>query len=107
MARQPQAAATRLEIVRARRMPSSRPLITVPTNFPRSRSGARCTPNATRIWATTEVVPTRTDAARNIPKYGDSPAATSAAAVTSRVREASARFSSRSPSGRRSTSPSA
>ncbi len=73
--------------------------MTLPTTLPRSAGDARCAAYGMRICATIELIPTTTDMARNTPKFGARPAASSAAAVTSSVRAASARFSSRSPSG--------
>ena len=58
--RQPPAAATMPLAVRATRMPTSRPLITFPTTFPRSSSGASVLAIGTRICATTDVTPTTT-----------------------------------------------
>ncbi|MNT42200.1 hypothetical protein D3C72_1786010 [compost metagenome] len=45
--------------VRASRMPSSSPLMTVPTALPRSWGAASVAANGTRIWATTDSMPVR------------------------------------------------
>jgi hypothetical protein len=107
MLRQPHAAAARLATDRASMMPSSRPLVTCPTYLPRLCSGARWAASGMSTWATTEVTPTSARAIRNTPKPGAAAATASATAVTSSVREESLRFSSRSPSGSSSASPSA
>ena len=73
--------------------------MTLPTTLPRSAGDARWAAYGMRTCATIELIPTTTDTARNTPKLGARPAASSAAAVTSSVRAARARFSSRSPSG--------
>ncbi|ANP52208.1 hypothetical protein J2Z21_009505 [Streptomyces griseochromogenes] len=53
------------------------------------------------------MIPTSTETARNIPKTGETAVSSRADAVASRVRVASARFSTRSPSGSRNNSPTA
>ena len=105
IARQPHAAAAKLDMVRASRIPNSRPLPTQPTMRPRLASGARCAANGIRIWATTEVRPMNTDATRKTPRFCADPAATSATAVTTSNADVSRRFSSRSPIGSSSTRP--
>ncbi len=81
--------------------------MTLPTDRPRSSGGARSAASGTSTCATTEVIPTSTDTARNIPNTGDTAVSSSATAVATRVRVASVRLSTRSPSGSRNSNPTA
>lgn len=65
--RQPKWPATTLEIGRDSRMPSSRPLMIVPTTLPRDSSGARCAASGIRICTATELKPISSEIARNPP----------------------------------------
>ncbi len=103
--RQPAAAAIRPLIVRASRIPISRPLITVPTTDPRSCSADSDELIGTTIWATTEVRPTTAIAPPSTAKAGAAAERASAAAVMSMVPLISPRRSCRSPSGTSSASP--
>ncbi len=103
--RQPSSWATMPLIVRATRMPIKRPLITVPTTLPRSRSPASEEDIATMIWATTAVTPRSATASANTAKLGAAAASPRPAAATSSVTAISPRRSSKSPSGTSSASP--
>ena len=83
---QPPSSAMMPLAVRATRIPTSRPLITLPTTRPRSRSAASVLASGSRICATTEVTPTMSSAAASRPKLGAAAVAASASAVISRMR---------------------
>ena len=70
------------ETVRASRMPSSRPLITTPTTWPRCSSSASEAAMGTSIWAATEPAPTTRPTAIRTPMSGDEAETTRPAAVT-------------------------
>jgi hypothetical protein len=86
-------------MLRASMIPSSRPLMTRPTNRPRSDSGARCAATGSTICATTDVKPSSTEKTRKAVRFGATEASPAAITVTTRTREARARFSIRSPRG--------
>ncbi|KAG1278001.1 hypothetical protein G6F64_014681 [Rhizopus arrhizus] len=93
--------------VRASRMPSNRPLMTVPTAFPRSCGAASVAANGTRIWATTDsspvsAVPTSSTAMLVANDEIKRPPADSSVISTIRLRR-----SNMSPSGTSRISPAA
>ncbi|CAB5088865.1 hypothetical protein IST4116A_01362 [Burkholderia cenocepacia] len=98
-ARQPKYSATKPAAVRASRMPSSRPLITVPTAWPRSAGGAISAANGTACCAMVARMPIARLATASTASDGAAAATISAIespAICSRI---SPRRSKRSPSG--------
>ncbi len=91
--------------MRASRIPVSTPLITVPTTRPRSWSAASVAANGTSSWVTADVTPTTIMAAASTLKTGAIATTARATEHTSSIRQASARRSSRSPSGTSRASP--
>ena len=105
--RQPATAATNPETVRANRTPMMRPLMMVPSTRPRSSSSAKVAAIGKRIWAITEVKPTRPMAAAKNPIEGARAAAARPAEVIRASVVISRRRSSRSPRGSSRTRPEA
>ncbi|MNN71403.1 hypothetical protein D3C81_1873350 [compost metagenome] len=85
--------------VRASRMPSSRPLINVPTTRPRSSGAARVAANGTNTWATTENIPASAVPSSSTAKLGASALSNRPPATTRAMPTISPRRSSKSPSG--------
>ncbi|MNK89990.1 hypothetical protein D3C87_1100200 [compost metagenome] len=97
--------AIRLDTGRANMIPISSPLVTLPTTRPRIWSGARCAANGTSTCTATEHRPMAQPATRNTLAWVASAAAVSATAQPPISVRISLRFSTRSPSGTSSTSP--
>ncbi len=105
MARQPNSSATMLATGRASRMPSSRPLMMLPTTRPRIASGHICAAIGIRICAATELMPISSAANRKTPAFGATAAIARATTVPDRVSTTSRRFSTMSASGTSRISP--
>jgi hypothetical protein len=104
---QPTTAATVPLTVRERRMPASRPPITVPMAPPRSLGATRPAAKGTIIWGTDEANPRRKLAAASVAKVGAAATARSMTAEAPVVATMSPRRSRPSPRGTSSTMPSA
>ena len=107
MARQPAAWATSPDTVRARRMPSSSPVMMRATTRPRRSSGARSAAKGIITCPATEAPPTRTDATAKIHRFGATAQPTSATALRQKSRVTSPRRGWRSPRGTTSSRPAA
>ena len=107
MARQPQCSATKPLTTRDNKMPSSSPVITVPTTLPRCASGARVAAAGTMSCASVAARPTARLATSSSVIDGAMPASNSATHNTAALARMMRRRSYRSPSGASSSRPSA
>jgi hypothetical protein len=95
------------EMVRASRMPNSKPLITVPTTCPRRSTLASDATMGTRIWAATDPAPTISATPMSRPMSGETAETTRLVAVTIMTSGMSRRRETRSPTGTRRARPAA
>ncbi len=107
IARQPKCAATKPLTTRDSRMPSNRPVITVPTILPRCASGASVAAAGTMSWASVAARPTARLATSSRPIADDAPAASSATHSAAALMRMMRLRSKRSPSGARKKMPAA
>ena len=87
-------------------MPTNSPLITVPTIWPRLRSGARCAATGKIICVPVAVTPSIIDAAMNTTALVATADTARLATTPPSVTKISVLFSTRSPSGARNSRPS-
>jgi len=106
-ARQPKCSAVKPLTTRESRMPSNRPVITVPTALPRWATGASVAAAGTMSCAIVADRPISRLAASSTPMDGALAASSSARANTAALARMMLRRSSRSPSGASSRMPSA
>ncbi len=92
--------------MRASRMPSSSPVMTVPTVRPRSAGAARVAAYGTTTWAATDASPVSAVPTSSSVPLGALAVTVRKTAVAAHSPTASFRRSTRSPSGTSSSSPS-
>ena len=103
---QPNSSAISPLSVRESSTPSSSPLITVPTTFPRSWGAARCDDIGTTTWPMNVATPTSSTAVANTARSGATAEIAWPTARQIRLTVISLRRSTRSPSGTRKARPS-
>ncbi|AJQ86160.1 hypothetical protein ACU16_19310 [Xanthomonas oryzae pv. oryzicola] len=102
---QPPTPASTPAAVRASRMPSNNPLITVPITRPRSSGAASVAANGTRICAATELAPVTIVPTSNIAKLCELALTSRPSALSTNKPRIRPRRSSRSPSGTGNSNP--